>query len=166
VNVYCGLLLRLDSGDELAAVLAHEFQHVILRHSTRNLVRTILLRTALSLTGAGGDGLFDAAGMMGALHMMRSDEAAADAAALPLLQRANVDPRAMAEAFARIDRESKDLPGALEYLSTHPSTTSRVEAAKRAAAGRKGKYDPVMTLHEWRQIQESCYSAPASGKGK
>ena len=165
VNVYCGLIQRLNSGDEMAAVLAHEFQHVIQRHSTRSLVRTILIRTALSLTGTGGDGLFDTAGMLGALHLMRSDEASADAGALMLLRRAGLDPRAMAEAFARIDRESKDLPGALEYLSTHPSTASRIDAAKRAAAN-PATYHSMLTPSEWKQIQDACYSAPPSGKGR
>ena len=166
VNVYCGLVQRLDSGDELAAILAHEFQHVVQRHSTRSLVRAILIRTALSLTGTGGDGVFDTAGLLGTLHLMRSDEASADAGALVLLQRAGVDPRAMAEAFARIDRESKDLPGALEYISTHPSTANRIEAAKRAAGAAGKQYTPVLSPHEWKQIQESCYSAVPSGKGK
>jgi len=166
VNVYCGLIQRLDSGDEMAAILAHEFQHVIQRHSTRNLVRTIFIRAALSLTGAGGDGLFDTAGMLGALHMMRSDEASADTGALALLQRAEVDPRAMAEAFGRIDRESKDLPSALKYISTHPPTASRIEAAKRAAASGSKRYVPVLTPHEWKQIQDGCYSVPATGNGK
>ena len=79
---------------------------------------------------------------------------------------AGVDPRAMAQAFARIDRESKDLPGALEYISTHPSTASRIEAAKRAAGPATKQYTPVLSPHEWKQIQESCYSAVPIGKGK
>ncbi|MCC6294152.1 MAG: M48 family metallopeptidase [Bryobacterales bacterium] len=163
VNVYCGLLERLESGDELAAILAHEFQHVSQRHSTRNLVRTMLIRAGLSLTGTGGDALFDTAAMFGALHMMRSDESAADAGGLDLLRRARIDPRAMAAAFERIDKESNALPGALEYLSTHPSTQSRMEAARAAAARDGGRYEPVMTPAEWRGVREACY--PRTGKG-
>jgi predicted Zn-dependent protease len=76
-----------------------------------------------------------------------------------------LDPRAMAEAFARIDRESKDLPGALEYLSTHPSTASRIDAAKSAAPN-PATYHSMLTPSEWKQIQVACYSAPPSGKGR
>lgn len=164
VNVYCGLVQRLDSGDQFAAILAHEFQHVTERHSTRNLVRTMLIRTALTLTGTGGEGLFDTAAMLGALHLMRGDEIAADSLGLALLERARIDPRAMAAAFERIDRDSKDMPSALDYLSTHPSTQSRIEAARRAARG--GRYEPALTPTEWKNLQNACYSLPPSGKGK
>ncbi|MBN8730253.1 MAG: M48 family metallopeptidase [Acidobacteria bacterium] len=168
VNVYCGLVQRLDSGDEFAAILAHEFQHVTQRHSTRNLVRTLLIRTALTLTGTGGEGLFDTAAMLGALQLMRGDESAADALGLELLERARIDPRAMARAFERIDHDSTeprgDLPGALDYLSTHPSTQSRIEAARRAA--RSGQYEPALSPAEWKQLQQACYSLPESGSGK
>ena len=166
VNVHCGLIGRLESGDELAAILAHGFQHVSQRHSTRNLVRTMLIRAGLSLTGTGGDALFDTAAMFGALHMMRSDETAADAGGLELLRRARIDPRAMASAFERIEMESKSLPGALEYLSTHPSTQSRIEAARMAAARGGGRYAPVLTPAEWRAMQQVCYSRTGNGRGR
>jgi predicted Zn-dependent protease len=157
IGVNCGLVREMASADELTAVLAHEFNHVIERHSTRNLVRTIVIRLGLSFIGGGGaDSVADAAGLLGALHFMRSDEAEADRGGLDLLVRANVDPHAMARAFERLEKSAPDLPGGLRYLSSHPPTTERRRMAESVAARSSGAFQPVLSDTQYSAFRRAC----------
>ncbi len=49
IVVYSGLIERLESPEEMAAVLAHELGHVVHRDAMKNLIRQIGLSTLLSL---------------------------------------------------------------------------------------------------------------------
>lgn len=157
IGVNCGLVREMASADELTAILAHEFNHVTERHSTRNLVRTIVIRLGLSFIGGGGtDSVADAAGVLGALHFMRSDEAEADRGGLDLLVRAGVDPHAMARAFERLEKSAPDLPGGLRYLSSHPPTTERRRMAEDVASRSSAKFQPVLSDVEYADLRRAC----------
>jgi predicted Zn-dependent protease len=62
----------------------------------------------------------------------RDQEREADQAGRALLQSVGVEPRAMASFFARM-REQGELPGALQFLSTHPSHDERIASAEADA---------------------------------
>ena len=100
VVVFTGLIRAAASSDELAGVLAHEIQHVVLRHSVRGLVRTMGWRAALSIVfGDVGplSGVGELASRLGSLKFSRDQETAADLGGLALLRRARIDPRGMIE---------------------------------------------------------------------
>ena len=156
IAVYCGLIHQLESGDQLASILAHEFTHVTRRHSTRSLVRNVVLRIGVSFLGGNTDALFDTAGMLGALHLMRGDEEEADSGALDLLVKAQIDPRALAQAFGRLEHGGADLPDALKYLSTHPPTHERAAKAERSARKQQHPARPTLTPEEWRSFKAAC----------
>ena len=48
IVVFQGLINITDSPEELAGVLAHEFQHVLLRHSTRGIIRALAASALLN----------------------------------------------------------------------------------------------------------------------
>jgi Zn-dependent protease with chaperone function len=151
--VYCGLVDVMQTPEELAAVLAHEVSHVVERHSTRNLVRTMGARMAFSLLG-GTDVLIDGAAMLGSLHYMRADEEAADSGGQMLLVRANIDPSAMADASSRFEKDGVHIPA---YLSSHPDTAQRkARAAKFAKAHPDTSHRPLLAAGEWRRLQSAC----------
>lgn len=154
--VYRGLICRLHSGDEFAAVVAHEMAHVAERHSTRNLVRTIGVRLGMSMLLGGGDSLFDTAVMLGALHYMRGDEEAADRAALTALVSSGIEPQSLARAFERLEESARDLPAALNYISTHPPIEQRRMVAENAAKGTRVVASPVLSAGEWRRFTDAC----------
>ncbi|MFQ5961458.1 MAG: M48 family metallopeptidase, partial [Candidatus Methylomirabilales bacterium] len=99
IVVFKGLLEKTQSAEELAAVLAHEIQHIEKRHSTRMMIQhasTGLLIAAL--TGGGGDASvwgLEGARALGILRYSRHHEEEADAEGLRLLVAANIDPTGM-----------------------------------------------------------------------
>ena len=143
IVVNTGLIAATTRPEELAGVLAHEVQHVELRHSIRGMVKDLGLRGLFAfVTGdLGGSLLGEAAVGLASLKFSRDDESQADQAAVDALMAAEIDPSGL-PAFFQIMLEQGDAPAA--FLSTHPSSADR-EAALRArlpAAGTKA-YTPL-----------------------
>lgn len=133
IVVYRPLLQATQNPEELAGVLAHEVQHVLLRHTTRALVRDMSL--ALLVGAAFGDlsGVtafaIQAARTFSTLHYSRGMEEEADAQGMQLLHDAHIDPNGMIRFFETMkDRERQvHIPA---YLSTHPETDQRLSTLK------------------------------------
>ena len=159
VVVNLGLLRATKTPEELAGVLAHEVQHVLLHHPTRALAREIPLRIAVAAL-FGGDAVGGlaarAAGTLGALRYQRGDELEADRQGLRMLQAARVDARGMVDFFHALAAQGDEAPRLAAYLSSHPQTADRIAALEEAVA--KGRYAPVplVPTYPWKEIGQSC----------
>lgn len=134
ITVNMGLLEKAESGEEVAAVIGHELQHVTHRHGTRRMVRRMGGYMVLSLI-FGGTGIEYPAYLVGELTGLsydRGEESEADAGGLQLMQKAGINPLGMKSFFARLDEESGPTPPAL--VSTHPDPGDRAARAERAAS--------------------------------
>ena len=157
-----GMLRKTETPAELAGVLAHEMEHVRRRHSVQAIFREASIRLLLSaLTGSTSaestGGL--AVETLGALRYRRHDEEEADRAGMRMIQQAKIDPRGMVDLFARLHKESGDVPRALEYLSTHPATESRLERLQFLAD--QARYTPTpLPDSSWKQTREACQNLP------
>src|SRR5438046_2895507 len=121
VVIFRGLLQRTDSPEQLAGVLAHEFQHVLQRHSTRAIIQHTssgLLIAALTgdVTGPLAYGL-EAARVLGHLRYSREAETEAGAEGLTMLLAARVDPAGMITFF----EPRKDAAGQDEHSAADKS---------------------------------------------
>jgi predicted Zn-dependent protease len=140
VVVNSGLLAQAETGEEVAAVLAHELSHVTLRHSTRRLAGSLGVSAALALVlgvvdvGAPAYTLAYLAG----LGYGRAQESEADEQGRALLMRAGISPLGMATFFERMSA-SLQPP---ELLSTHPDPGDRAARARHAAE----QFQPRVTL--------------------
>jgi Zn-dependent protease with chaperone function len=151
--VFTGLLAKAGRPEEVAGVLAHEFQHAVLRHSLQKMVRAAGLRAVLALfvgdlEGLGG--LVRSAGLqIQELSYGREQEREADLSAIDLLARSGIDPAGLPDFFDRLAAMEDGLGGggggkALSLLSTHPASAER-SAALRAVIARRGsaRYEPL-----------------------
>ena len=142
VTVNYGLLTTADTGEEVAAVIAHELQHVLQRHGTRRVLRQLGGWAVLSALVGGTDLAVPtfALAELTDLSYDRGEESEADVLGLELLGRAGIDPIGMATFFDRLDKLNK-IRG-LELYSTHPDPGDRSERA-RIAAKKLGKGKPL-----------------------
>ncbi len=148
--VFRGLIEKTESPEEVAAVVAHEMRHVVERHGTRSVFRGLSLWALVSLVLGDASGvLVNMTGTLGELHFRRSDEDAADRAALAAFERARLDPRAFVRMFERLAAESGSEPRLARYLSTHPLPADRVETLRRAAAGMRYTPRPLLPGRRW-----------------
>lgn len=158
VAVNSGLFDAAASPEEVAAVLAHEIQHVTQRHALQASIRETPIRIAIAVFfgGGGGEKIASFAGSLGALRYRRADEASADRAGLRLLEKADVDVRAMASFMRTLERRQAGVPGVLSYLSTHPVTSDRVAVLESLAAQSRVKARPLLDSATWDRVQRGC----------
>ena len=133
-----GLLRRLKSEGELAAVLGHEIGHVVARHSSERLAKQNLLQGLLGALVV-GSGDFTTAqigqvvGNMISMKYGREDELESDALGLRIMAEAGYDPRAMIgvmETLAQASGGSRQP----EFFSTHPAPENRSARIKESIA--------------------------------
>jgi Zn-dependent protease with chaperone function len=142
--VNSGLIAATRRPEELAGVLAHEVQHVELRHSIRGLIKELGLRGLwVMATGDFGGTLAGQAALeLTSLKFSRDDESEADSLAFDALLRAGIDPAGMPAFFETMSKESADAPVAL--LSTHPLSEERKRVLEQRVTelGRKD-FEPL-----------------------
>ena len=153
VVILRGFLDQAESPAELAGVLGHEIGHVEARDPTRLAFRAAGSAGILSLIFgdlSGGLVLGFASNQLLSASYTREAEARADEFAYGLMERTGVGTAGLAAFFARIDGMDGEVP---EYLSTHPASQNRAEAARLAD---KGARTVLLTEAEWRDLKAIC----------
>jgi predicted Zn-dependent protease len=152
VYVTVGLLDKLESKDELAAVLAHEIGHVCERHSVRSYYTAQKMQNVLTLidiaamvagvppvASLGGDMVGDFSRIIANLTAMiiaqgysRNWENKADELAFDYSSRADYDPHAFVTVLERFRAMEKEKGEAIKItlLSSHPKTDDRIAHIK------------------------------------
>ncbi len=141
-----GLLARLHSEAELAAVLGHEIAHVTEKHhlvAIRKQARTRLVGMAASfaLEDQGHDSEQVAALVNGAKTIYgkgldRKDEYKADRLGVVLAARAGYDPYALPAVLQTLDRINPDASQLSLLFKTHPRPADRLQKLDAAMAGK------------------------------
>lgn len=132
IMVYTGLADELKATDaELAAVIGHEIAHALREHSRERLSRAYMEQIALAgvaiATGAGQDTMALASQVSAVTFTLphsREQEAEADRIGLELMARAGYDPNAAITLWQKMAKLGGGRP---EFLSTHPSSESRIQ---------------------------------------
>lgn len=127
VVVNTGLIQAADSAEEVAGVLAHEVQHVELRHTLKNILHSLGLRAAFSLAlgDVSGTALGGFAANLAELKFGRDLESEADRHGLAALKQAGIAPQGMVSFFDKLSKQEGTTPPAL--LSTHPASVERMQ---------------------------------------
>lgn len=130
VVVYSGILKGMQQESELAALLAHEMSHVLLRHSLRNIFRelsaSLILQTFLGDLGGMQSELILEADRFRGLSYSRELETEADLNGLKIMTENRVALQGMLSLMQQLKaQESVALP---EFVSTHPLPETRLEA--------------------------------------
>lgn len=146
MQIWSGLLLRVDNEAQLAAVIGHEIGHYLLRHTVERL-RDIKSRAAF----AQFMGLFGVVGlvgqlaaMAGALAFSRDQEREADQLSIRLLRAARYDPREAAVVWGNLLDELRANPHFNPaqdsvLFATHPPSDERRDSLQALAAGGVGE---------------------------
>ena len=153
VVVFTGLLKKAESPEEVAGVLAHELNHVLLRHGLERIVKTAGLVAVVTIVVGDQQGLVGLAKRLGVdlltLKFGREQETQADLQGLYLLHRAKIAPDGMIRFFERLS-ESDKLQ--VEILSTHPMSAGRAERLKTEAAA-LSRQEPAPFAFDWSAVQ-------------
>ncbi len=143
--VNTGLMQLATSDDELASVLAHEVSHIVKRHSAQQLSDAAVKQgVAGILFGRSSADVRTVVGLTLDLkdrEFSRGDEAQSDEYGFKYLVAAGYNVRGMASMFTKMQESAAKSNEKLAFLSTHPLTRKRIEAAeKRAEAYENGTW--------------------------
>ncbi|MDH7599162.1 MAG: M48 family metallopeptidase [Sedimentisphaerales bacterium] len=133
-----GLLEKLHSEAQLAAILGHETAHVVARHSAAAMSKENLLNVGILAAAVSGQvdpravQIADLAARFLMLSYSRQDEQEADLAGLDYMVAAGYDPQAMVETMQMLQDLDKVQP--IEFFSTHPSPENRIRYLKETIA--------------------------------
>lgn len=140
VAIYTGILDLTQDENGLAVVMAHEIAHAVARHGNERMSQQLLMTAgAIGLEVALRDKpqqtrdifhlAYGAGGTIGTLAYSRQHEYEADALGMIFMAMAGYDPSHSIAFWERMLQRSggSEVP---EFLSTHPTNASRIEAAR------------------------------------
>jgi predicted Zn-dependent protease len=145
MQVWTGLLLRMDNEAQLASVIGHEIGHYLQRHSLERL-RDARAKSAFAtlLAPFGVVGLVGQIGMLGSLlAFSREHESEADRIGVSLMRNAALDAREAAKVWGNVRAELSAGPGGdpaqrSVMLATHPGVAERQGELERLAESQSG----------------------------
>jgi predicted Zn-dependent protease len=159
IVVYTGIIEKMDNADELVALLSHEFSHVQLKHSTKNICRSLSSYLLLSLIVGDAGGVtavvLQNADQLKQLGYSRSLEAEADREGMKLMEQNQIDLEGMRGLFKALkeDEHGADIPA---FLSTHPLTDDRIKAVTAQIQKHTFNPQPHTELDQlWLQIKQT-----------
>ena len=175
VYLYSELFRTAKTEDEFAAVVAHEFSHIVGRHVHKGMNRQYTIIGAAVAAGVGGYALGGdnkgelaaalaggtlVAGQFVGLGFGRKDENEADKFGFQFYCNAGWDPDHFGDFFQQM--VDKGLDTTPELASSHPLLRDRVENAKRRSDEWKQNHpnwksflkDDVVTPNQFRAMQE------------
>lgn len=161
IVLHTGLLEVTTAPEELAGVLAHEMQHVLRQHGVQALFREIssglLVSAVMGDAGGAMDMLLEGAKTLDSMHYSRSHEAEADRLGLAMMQAAHINPQGMIRLFQKLHEAEALQPQVPTYLSSHPATTERLAALRRAAKASTGHQPiPLQGEDDWKALTQRC----------
>jgi len=158
IAVYTGILEVTKNTDGLAAVMGHEIAHAVAKHSIERASRSLLLNigtTAVDIFSGGAISRtqratgVDVAGMLRTFGIDnpfgRKQETEADYLGLIFSSLAGYDIRESVKIWERMKEAYKgqEIP---EWMSTHPSSTKRIQSLKNWIPEVIIEYPPIKKL--------------------
>jgi len=136
-----GVLSRASNMSEVAGVLGHEIEHVVRRHSVKQMEQAqganVGVGILCALTGVCQSGLAQAAINVGGTAVFakfsRTDEVQADEGGFNNVMRAGISPRGMYTFFQKLLAEEQQSGGgnAAAWFADHPGTSDRIADIQR-----------------------------------
>lgn len=154
IYIYRGLVDKVKSDDEIAAILAHEIGHIAARHHDARRRRGIIANIFRVVAVTGADTRQDKININNAiieltLSYSREEEIGADRLAAIYLERANYNPEAVISMIQTLIKTGLEGPiRPKRRWRTHPYLSDRIKAAREEIHGYIDFIDYVNTPTE------------------
>ena len=130
IFVFDNVLRNINSYQELAALLGHEYAHIKLRHGMKGIAQEVSWRLLAGVLSGddNADNFLNNSNLLLSLRNQREFETQADLLGLQLLREQQIDQNGMKSLFQTMLKLQNDhLSEPPVYLSTHPKTEDRLK---------------------------------------
>ena len=158
IAVYSGILEVTKNKHGLASVMGHEIAHAVAKHSVERASRSMAINLGTQIadiisggkiSGASRAAGVDVAGMLAHFGIMnpfnRKQESEADYLGIIFTSLAGYDIRESAKIWERMKEANKGKEPP-EWMSTHPSTSRRIQQLKDWIPGVILEYPPIKKM--------------------
>ncbi|MCW1955622.1 M48 family metalloprotease [uncultured Lentibacter sp.] len=165
IFIHAGLLLKLETAEQLQSVIAHEAAHISNGHLARRPANAraaqnlaafgIALAAAASATGHSDAGIALGIGVQSSAQRSffshtRAEEASADQSAIRYLTRAGVDPEGSVQVMDMFAGQELLSAGRQDpYARSHPLSRDRLRAMQAAASAYKDRFPSNPDANYW-----------------
>jgi Zn-dependent protease with chaperone function len=154
IVVFQGLINATETPEELAGVLAHEFQHVLKRHSTRSIIRSEAINLFVLIISGNSDSMtnviIQAGGVLEHLRHSRELESQADAEGMKMVLATQIDPRGMVRVFEKLeDAQHRQLESGKKDKKKADSQEKKSAEKRSKEKEKKDSDQKGITLPEW-----------------
>ncbi len=156
IIVYSGLIKHCDKPEELAGVLCHEIAHIELDHVMKKLVKEFGLSVLISITTGDNstDMIRETVRLLSSSAFDRSLERDADNKAITYMQKAKMNPEALANFLYKLANEEPEFMEYLAWINTHPNTKERAEDIAKASINKEIVEKEVISETTWELVKE------------
>ncbi|MDH4262618.1 MAG: M48 family metallopeptidase [Spirochaetia bacterium] len=130
IVIFTGILLKVDSPEELAGILAHEIMHVEKRHAMKQIVSrmglSVLFQVIVGDMADAGSVILEVGSELLSLGYSRNMETEADKEGIILLSNAGIPADGMIQFFKKMSENEKELKS-MSWLLTHPLSEKRAD---------------------------------------
>ncbi|HEY7911485.1 MAG TPA: M48 family metallopeptidase [Blastocatellia bacterium] len=167
-----GAILAAESEAEIAGVMAHEIAHVTARHGVEQASKGQLFQwlsiPLIFVGGPLGAIVQNAANILVPLTFLkfsRGAEEEADRLGLQYMWAAGYDPTQMLNFFEKLKSKEKKEPGTLaKVFSTHPTTGSRLDKARKLLERFPNRDEYVVSTSEFGAVKEKLLAITNQSK--
>ena len=131
IFIYSGIIKKINSYEELVALIGHETTHVIEQHSLKSICRSAASSLFISflfgdITGI-SSGILAQADQFKQLNYSRELETEADDKGFEFMIQNKISPKGMINLLTLLKMESESSSSYMKYFSTHPETDERIK---------------------------------------
>jgi predicted Zn-dependent protease len=154
--VNAGLIRYCKSAEELAGVMAHEISHMEHNHVMKKLTKEVGIAMLVMVAGgeSGGQIARRIVRLLTSTAFDREQERDADASAVHMMAKADIDPESFANFLFRLSQEKDNIPKSFELLSTHPNSQDRSAEILKLRKQETYHNRPIITNSAWKNVRK------------
>ena len=156
IIIFQGLINASETPEELAGVIAHEFQHVLKRHSTRAIIRSEAVQLFGMIVSGNTDSMssiiLQAGGLLEFLRFSRELESEADDEGMKMMLAAQIDPEGMVRMYRKLEEAHRESMSEKETSDEQEDTEkddSEKESEEKLAEGKDSVDNEDEKESEW-----------------
>ncbi len=154
IVIYTGLINFCETPEELAGVIAHEMGHNENQDMMKRMAKNIGISISINAIFGDNNKVREIFQQVVSTKFDRSQEETADAFAVYLMQRCQLNPEHLAQFFERLLEKKPEILNQIDFIMSHPADDKRIKAIRTLSKEKKFIEQPIDI--NWDALKSYC----------